>query len=50
VHDHGRSPNVENRAKDYLAVIANMPFYLFNQTKKLQNRVTLDWSALSSSR
>ena len=34
---------MENRAKDYLVVNANMPFYLFNQTKKLQNRVTLHW-------
>jgi hypothetical protein len=43
--------NVENRAKDYLAVIANMPFYLFiySQTKKLQNRVTLHWTACRAS-
>ena len=49
VHDHGRSPNVENRAKDYyLAVIANMPFYLFSQTKNY-NRVTLHWTAYRAS-
>jgi len=36
---------MENRAKDYLVVNANMPFYLFNQTKKLQNCVTLHWTA-----
>ena len=38
---------MENRAKDYLVVNANMPFYLFNQTKKITKPcdITLDGPA-----